>query len=174
MLYQDLIAGENHGIYTALFDSLRDAGVSDLKDTYITAEKLDARFSFENDDKECYFKTLQQACDVLTAKYLAKWTNLIKGVLKNNLPAGATSYSVSDGKNELDNKNSVSAYDSNALVTDSGNNSNGTNHNELTTYDLTGQQFILNLYKNNNVYDIINTDIRKTLFRNVYTLDKEY
>lgn len=170
MIYQDLVQSEDKGIYTALFDSLKEPNISDLTNTYITVQQLDARFAFENNMKEVYFTTLAMAVDVLTAKYLTKWTALISGILKNSLPNGASQYQVSSGNNTLNNTNTISAYDSDAMVNDNGSNASGSSHNETTTYDLTGQEFVLTLYNNNNVYDIINTDIRKTLFKNVYIL----
>ena len=169
MLYQDMVISEDRGIYSALFDGLKNSGFTDLGNQYITAQKLDARFAFENNLKECYFKTFQQAVDVLIGKYYNKWSNLISGVLKSNLPNGAST--VTETKSTGKNTNNVSAYDSESLVTDSGNNSEA--NTTTTVTDITGTQFIMNLYKNNTVYDIINTDIRRTLFRNIYNLNKE-
>lgn len=168
MLYQDLVMSEDRGIYTALFDNLKDSGITDLGSQYMTAQKLDARFSFENNLKECYFKTFQQAVDVLVAKYYNKWTNLINGILKSDLPSGAST--ITKTKSQGKNTNNVSAYDSDSLVTDSGKDSEVTT--TTTTTDITGTQFIMNLYKNNTVYDIINKDIRRTLFRNIYDLEQ--
>lgn len=169
MLYQEMVISEDRGIYSALFDGLKDSGITDLGNQYITAQKLDARFAFENNLKECYFKTFQQAVDVLIGKYYNKWSNLISGVLKSNLPNGAST--VTETKSKGKNTNNVSAYDSESLVTDSGNDSEA--NTTTTVTDITGTQFIMNLYKNNTVYDIINTDIRRTLFRNIYNLNKE-
>lgn len=166
MLYEDMVISEDRGIYSALFDVLKDSGITDLSNQYITAQKLDARFAFENNLKECYFKTFQQAVDVLIGKYYNKWSNLISGVLKSNLPSGAST--VTETKSTGKNTNNVSAYDSESLVTDSGNDSEA--NTTTTVTDITGTQFIMNLYKNNTVYDIINTDIRRTLFKNIYNL----
>ena len=93
--YEQNARGENHGIYTALFDNLRDSGVSDLTNQYVTAQKLDARFAFENNSKELLFDNFQVACDVLLAKYYSKWVNLIQGVLKSSLPAGVRAVTIS-------------------------------------------------------------------------------
>lgn len=169
MLYQDMVISEDRGIYSALFDGLKDSGITDLGNQYITTQKLDARFAFENNLKECYFKTFQQAVDVLIGKYYNKWSNLISGVLKSNLPNGAST--VTETKSTGKNTNNVSVYDSESLVTDSGNDSEA--NTTTTVTDITGTQFIMNLYKNNTVYDIINTDIRRTLFRNIYNVNKE-
>ena len=100
--YEQNALAESHGIYTALFDNLRDSGVSDLTNQYVTAQKLDARFAFENNQKELLFDNFQLACDVLLAKYYTKWVNLIQGVLKTNLPAGAST--ITETKNRLPNE----------------------------------------------------------------------
>ena len=39
--YEENCLSEQHGIYTALFDSLKDSGVTDLTNQYVTAQKLD-------------------------------------------------------------------------------------------------------------------------------------
>lgn len=175
MLYQDLIIKEDKGIYTALFDSLKDTNVDNLGQKYVTAQKLDSRFSFENNIKDCLFDSFDTACDVLLAKYLAKWSHLINGIEKSQtLPDGATSYTVTDSKTNGTDKQGVSAYDSDDIVTDNQNTSDTSANGTTTIYTLTGSEFLLNLYKNNGIYDIINTDIRKTLFRNVNILERRY
>lgn len=164
MIYDDLIDNEGRGIYTALFDTLRDSDLSKLTDTYITANKLDARFEFENGQKECLVKSLTQACDILTAKYLAKWTKLINTF--NNLDDGANSKTVNGGS--LETVNSITAYDDDGFIDDTKTTQTDTTNQ--TTYNISGVSFVMNVFKNNYIYDIINSDIRKTLFRNVYTL----
>ena len=48
MIYQDLVAQQDGaGIYTLLLDKLQNSGLK-LSNAYVTAERLDARFSFEN------------------------------------------------------------------------------------------------------------------------------
>lgn len=166
--YEQNALAENHGIYTALFDNLRDSGVSDLTNQYVTAQKLDARFAFENNQKELLFDNFQLACDVLLAKYYSKWVNLIQGVLKSNLPAGASTITETKNSGGSTTTNNVSAYDTSDLIPNDSSTIDNDQTVTTTTTDITGTQFILNLYKNSSIYDIINADIRHTLFSNVY------
>lgn len=170
MLYQDLIVQEDKGIYTALLAKL---GSDDIVNNTITAQRLDARFSFENNLKECLFDSLDNAVDVLLAKYSSKWTKLLSAY-NNKLPDGATSYTLTNSEQSANNTNNISAYDSSDMLPDSGSNSDSSVKGDDTQYTLTGKQLILNLYTKVNIYDIINTDIRKTLFRNVQILEQEY
>lgn len=170
MLYQDLTIKANKGIYAALLDKL---GSNNIATDTITAQKLDTRFSFENNLKECLFDDLDNAADVLVARYSFKWSKLM-AAFSSSIPDGASNYTVTNSKQNVNNTSSISAYDSDDLLKDSGANSDATGNTSTTVYDLNGQELILNLYSNANIYDIINTDIRKTLFRNIQILDKEY
>lgn len=170
MLYQDLTIKANKGIYTALLDKL---GSNNIATDTITAQKLDTRFSFENNLKECLFNDLDNAATVLVASYNFKWSKLM-AAFNAAIPDGASNYTVTNSKQNVNNTNSISAYDSDDLLKDSGANSDATGNTNTTVYDLSGQELILSLYSNSNIYDIINTDIRKTLFRNIQILDKEY
>lgn len=170
MLYQDLTIKANKGIYTALLDKL---GSNNIVNDTITAQKLDTRFSFENNLKECMFDNLDTASDVLVVKFSSKWSKLMSA-FNAAIPDGASNYTVTNSKQNVNNTNSISAYDSNDLLQDSGANSDATGNTNITVYDLKGQELILNLYNNVNIYDIINTDVRKTLFRNIQILDKEF
>lgn len=165
--YEQNALAENHGIYTALFDSLRDSGVSDLTNQYVTAQKLDARFAFENNTKELLFDNFQTACDVLLAKYYTKWVNLIEGVLKSNLPAGASTITETKNSGGNTTTNNTSAYDTSDLIPTDSTTVDNNQTITTTTTDITGTQFIMNLYKNSSIYDIINADIRHTLFSNI-------
>lgn len=170
MLYQDLTIKDNKGIYAALLDKL---GSNNIASDLITAQKLDTRFSFENNLKECLFVDLDNAADVLVVKYSFKWSKLM-AAFSSTIPDGASNYTVTNSKQNVNNTSSISAYDSDDLLKDSGTNSDASGNTSTTVYDLSGQELIYNLYSNNNIYDIINTDIRKTLFRNIQILDKEY
>lgn len=168
MIYQDLIAQQDGaGIYTLLLDKLQNSGLK-LSNAYVTAERLDARFTFENSEKECYFDDLTKAVDVLIAKYYGKWSKLINGILNDNLKDGATQTTVYNATGNNNQTNTVSAYDSDDLLKDSGLTSNSTQDYTSKVYSLTGQVLIQNLYTNNIVYDTINTDIRHTLFNQIY------
>lgn len=170
MLYQDLTIKDNKGIYEALLDKL---GSNNIATDLITAQKLDTRFSFENNLKECLFDDLDNAADVLVVKFSSKWSKLMLA-FNAAIPDGASNYTVTNSKQNVNNTSSISAYDSDDLLKDSGTNSDASGNTSTTVYDLSGQELIYNLYSNNNIYDIINTDIRKTLFRNIQILDKEY
>lgn len=165
--YEENCLSENHGIYTALFDNLKDSGATDLLNQYVTAEKLDERFAFENNDKELLFPNFQVACNVLIARFYAKWSNLIQGVLKTSLPNGASTITETKNSGGQTTTNNVSAYDTSDLIPNDSTNVNNDQTVTTTTTDITGTQFIMNLYKNGSIYDIINTDIRHTLFSNI-------
>lgn len=170
MLYQDLTIKDNKGIYAALLDKL---GSNNIATDLITAQKLDTRFSFENNLKECLFDDLDIAADVLVVKFNSKWSKLM-AAFNAAIPDGASNYTVTNSKQNVNNTSSISAYDSDDLLKDSGASSDATGNTNTTVYNLDGQELIYNLYSNINIYDIINTDIRKTLFRNIQILDKEY
>lgn len=170
MLYQDLTIKDNKGIYAALLDKL---GSNNIATDLITAQKLDTRFSFENNLKECLFDDLDNAADVLVVRYSFKWSKLM-AAFSSNIPDGASNYTVTNSKQNVNNTSSISAYDSDDLLKDSGTSSDAAGNTSTTVYNLDGQELILNLYSNANIYDIINTDIRKTLFKNIQILDKEY
>ena len=170
MLYQDLTIKANKGIYAALLDKL---GSNNITTDTITAQKLDTRFSFENNLKECLFDSLDTAADVLVVKFSSKWSKLM-AAFSSSIPDGASNYTVTNSKQNINNTSSISAYDSDDLLKDSGTSSDAAGNTSTTVYNLDGQELIYNLYSNVNIYDIINTDIRKTLFRNIQILDKEY
>ncbi len=167
MIYEDLVKQEDAGIYTMLLDRLKDESLK-LTNSYVTAQNLDARFSFENNQKECLFDDLLNAVDVLIAKYYGKWTKLINGFLNDNLKDGATQTTVYAGSSNNNTTNSISAYDSDDLLKDSGLTADTKQDYTSSVYSLNGQMLMQNIYSNNLVYDTINTDIRHTLFRQVY------
>ena len=165
--YEELVQKDDAGIYTLLLDQLKNDDFK-LANSYVTAQRLDARFSFENNLKECLFDDLNKAVDVLIAKYYGKWAKLINGILNDNLKDGATQTTVYNGTGNSDQTNTISAYDSDDLLKDSGLTSNTTQDYTSKVYSLSGQVLIQNLYTNNLVYDTINTDIRHTLFNQIY------
>lgn len=165
--YEKLVIQDDAGIYTLLLDKLKDDDFK-LANSYVTAQRLDARFAFENNLKECLFDDLTKAVDVLIAKYYGKWSNLISAFLNDNLKNGAAQTTVYSGSGNSDSTNSVSAYDSDDLLKDSGLTTSNKQDYTSTVYSLSGQVLIQNLYTNNLVYDTINTDIRHTLFNQVY------
>lgn len=167
MDYEDLVKQDGIGIYTLILNRLKDDSLK-LTNSYVTAERLDALFSFENNQKECLFDNLVNAVDVLIAKYYGKWTKLINGILNDNLKDGATQTTVYTGSSNNNSTNSISAYDSDDLLKDSGLTADTKQDYTSSVYSLSGQMLIQNLYTSNLVYDTINADIRHTLFNQVY------
>lgn len=167
MDYEDLVKQDGTGIYTLILNRLKDDSLK-LTNSYVTAERLDALFSFENNQKECLFDNLVNAVDVLIAKYYGKWTKLINGILNDNLKDGAVQTTVYTGSSNNNSTNSISAYDSDDLLKDSGLTADTKQDYTSSVYSLSGQMLIQNLYTNNLVYDTINADIRHTLFNQVY------
>jgi len=167
MLYSDLVK-DNSGIYTLLLNRLSNSDISKISNSYVKATDLDARFLFENGEKDCLFNDLNNAVSVLIAKYYQKWSVLINDFITGKLANGASQVTEQTGTGKV--TNNISAYDSSDLVPDNGSDTN--TNNETTIYDIDGVNFILTTYKNNIVYDTINTDIRRTLFQNVYSLEK--
>lgn len=165
--YEELVQKNDAGIYTLLLDQLKNDDFK-LANSYVTSQRLDARFSFENNLKECLFDDLTKAVDVLIAKYYGKWTKLINGILNDNLKDGAAQTTVYNGTGNSDQTNTVSAYDSDDLLKDSGLTANTKQDYTSKVYSLSGQALIQSLYTNNIVYDTINTDIRHTLFNQIY------
>lgn len=167
MIYQDLVKQEDVGIYTALLDKLQNSKLK-IADSYVTAQRLDARFSFENNLKDCNFSDFTSAVDVLIAKFYTKWTHLFETFENANLENGATQTTVYNGSTNGNSKSQVSAYDSADLVDDTGLTSDNKQNYTSSVYNLSGQQLIQSIYTNNFVYDTINTDIRHTLFNQIY------
>ena len=167
MIYEDLVKQEDAGIYTLLLDKLQNSGLT-IANAYVTAQRLDARFSFENNQKDCYFDDLTKAVDVLIATYYNKWLHLVNAFENGLLSDGASSKTVYTGSGSGENKNNISAYDSDDLVSDSSLTTNTKQDYTNIVYDLTGQELIKDVYSNNFVYDTINSDIRHTLFNKIY------
>lgn len=165
--YEELVQKNDVGIYTLLLDQLKSDDFK-LANAYVTSQRLDARFAFENNLKECLFDDLTKSVDILIAKYYGKWSKLINGILNDNLKDGATQTTVYNGTGNSDQTNTVSAYDSDDLLKDSGLTSNTKQDYTSKVYSLSGQALIQSLYNNNVVYDTINTDIRHTLFNQIY------
>ena len=66
--YEELVQKNDTGIYTLLLDQLKNDDFK-IANAYVSSQRLDARFSFENNLKECLFDDLTKAVDVLIAKY---------------------------------------------------------------------------------------------------------
>lgn len=171
MIYQDIVKQDDMGIYTALLDKLQDTKLK-IADSYVSAQRLDARFAFENNLKECNFKDFNSAVDVLIAKFYTKWVHLFETFENGSLASGASQTTVYKGSSNGNSKSQVSAYDSTELIDDTGLTSDSKQTYTSSVYNLSGQQLIQSIYTNNFVYDTINTDIRHTLFNQIY-INKE-
>ena len=171
MIYQDIVKQDDMGIYTALLDKLQDSKLK-IADSYVSAQRLDARFAFENNLKECNFKDFNSAVDVLIAKFYTKWAHLFETFENGSLASGASQTTVYNGSSNGNSKSQVSAYDSTELIDDTGLTSDSKQTYTNSVYSLSGQQLIQSIYTNNFVYDTINTDIRHTLFNQIY-INKE-
>lgn len=171
MIYQDIVKQDDMGIYTALLDKLQDSKLK-IADSYVSAQRLDARFAFENNLKECNFKDFNSAVDVLIAKFYTKWVHLFETFENGSLASGASQTTVYNGSSNGNSKSQVSAYDSTELIDDTGLTSDSKQTYTNSVYSLSGQQLIQSIYTNNFVYDTINTDIRHTLFNQIY-INKE-
>lgn len=169
MIYQDIVKKDDMGIYTALLDKLQNSKLK-IADSYVTAQRLDARFAFENNLKDCNFNDFNSATDVLIAKFYTKWVHLYETFENDNLASGATQTTVYNGATNGNSKSQVSAYDSTELVDDTGLTSDSKQNYTNSVYNLSGQQLIQSIYTNNFVYDTINTDIRHTLFNQIYII----
>ena len=168
MIYQDIVKQDDMGIYTALLDKLQDSKLK-IADSYVTAQRLDARFAFENNLKECNFEDFNSAVDVLIAKFYTKWAHLFETFENGSLASGASQTTVYNGTSTGNSKSQVAAYDSTEFVDDTGLTSDSKQNYTSSVYNLSGQQLIQSIYTNNFVYDTINTDIRHTLFNLIYT-----
>lgn len=167
MTYKDLVTKTKAGIYTLLLEKLQNSDLT-LTNSYVTAQRLDSRFAFENNAKDCYFDDLTNAVDVLIATYYNKWLHLVNAFEKGELKDGASSVNVYSANGSGQNTNSVSAYDSDELVNDGTLTTSSKQDYTNVVYDLTGQNLIKSIYTNNFVYDTINTDIRHALFSQIY------
>lgn len=170
MIYQNLVSQNGSGgIYTALLSKLSNSTLN-LTNSYVTAQRLDARFAFENNSKECYFEDINNAVDVLLAKFYTKWEHLFSAFENDKLETGASQTRVYSGSTNASSKSQISAYDTTELIDDSGLTNAGTTNYNSSEFSLTGQQLIQTIYTNNVVYDTINSDIRHTLFSQIYVV----
>lgn len=162
MLYKDFIDGS--GVYSAIFAI---EGVKDklpLINDVVTAKSLDAKFLYQNGNKEVNDNLidLKNAVQIILARYYDKWVNYVSELLVRENPVGTTTTIKSSGNT----KAQTSAMDSNNLIdTDGTTQDSTTTENTVTQQDRS--QF-LNMYQKYSIYDMIDTDIRRLLFINVY------
>ena len=162
MIYKDFIG--DSGVYSAIFDI---EGVKDklpLTNDVVTTKSLDAKFLYQNGTKEFNDNLieLQNAVQIILSRYYDKWVNYVNELLIKDNPQGTTTTIKSTGNT----KAQTSAMDSNNLIdTDGTTQDTTTTENTVTQQDRS--QF-LNMYQKYSIYDMIDTDIRRLLFINVY------
>ena len=162
MLYKDFI--NDSGVYSAIFAI---EGVKDklpLINEVVTAKSLDAKFLYQNGTKEVNDNLidLQNAVQIILARYYDKWVTYVNELLVKDNPVGTTTTIKTTGNT----KAQTSAMDSNNLI-----DTDGTTQDTTTTENTVTQQdrsHYLNMYQKYSIYDIIDTDIRRLLFINVY------
>lgn len=162
MIYKDFIDGS--GVYSAIFAI---EGVKDklpLINEVVTAKSLDAKFLYQNGNKEVNDNLidLQNAVQIILARYYDKWVNYANELLLKNNPVGTTTTIKTTGSS----KAQTSAMDSNNLIDTDGTTQDATTtENKVTQQD---RSQYLNMYQKYSIYDMIDTDIRRLLFINVY------
>ena len=162
MIYKDFIDGS--GVYSAIFAI---EGVKDklpLVNNVVTAKSLDAKFLYQNGTKEVNDNLidLENAVQIILARYYDKWVNYANELLARDKPVGTTTTIKTTGNT----KAQTSAMDSNNLI-----DTDGTTQDATTTENTVTQQDrsqFLNMYQKCSIYDMIDTDIRRLLFINVY------
>lgn len=162
MIYKDFIDGS--GVYSAIFDI---EGVKDklpLINNVVTAKSLDAKFLYQNGTKEVNDNLidLENAVQIILARYYDKWVNYANELLARDKPVGTTTTIKTTGNT----KAQTSAMDSNNLIDTDGTTQDATT-TETTVTQQDRSQF-LNMYQKYSIYDMIDTDIRRLLFINVY------
>lgn len=166
MIYSDFVNGS--GIYQIL--AKNENFKLPIFNQITTPVNLDNSFMFHNGNKEvCEGITdLTTAASILMVDFYNKWDNYIKTVLNSSALLGGGNSTVSKQSGTITNANQVSAYDSEEFVNDSQTTQTNNITNSTTATSISDLQELLTLYNNNEVYDIINMDIRKTLFGSVY------
>lgn len=156
MLYNE----SNHDIYKQLFAIPK----FDLKLTndLVTVDFLDKKFTFQNSNKELQLDDLSLAAQIIVAKYYDKWSTYINAVSSKNLQLGEKTTT----ETVANSSNNVSAMDSPTTVPINGQDATSKETTTKETADNVGK--MLTLYQKYSIYDMIDTDIRRVLFLNVY------
>lgn len=162
MIYKDFIKGS--GIYSAIFAIEGIKEKLPLINDVVTAKSLDAKFLYQNGNKEVNDNLidLKNTVQIILARYYDKWVNYANELLIADNPQGTTTTIKTTGNT----KAQTSAMDSNSLI-----DTDGTTQDSTTTENTVTQQDrsqYLNMYQKYSIYDMIDTDIRRLLFINVY------
>lgn len=162
MIYKDFIG--DSGVYSAIFAIEGVKEKLPLINDVVTAKSLDAKFLYQNGTKEVNDNLidLENAVQIILARYYDKWVNYANELLIKDNPVGTTTTIKSTGNT----KAQTSAMDSNNLI-DTDGTTQDTTTTENTVSQLDRSQF-LNMYQKYSIYDMIDTDIRRLLFINVY------
>lgn len=162
MLYKDFIGGS--GIYSAIFANNDIKNKLPLINDIVTTDDLDAKFLYQNANKEVNenLGSLENAVKIILARYYSKWVNYANELLADVKNLGTTTTIKTTGSS----KAQTSAMDSSNLIdTDGTTQDTTTTQNTITQQDRS--QF-LSTYQKYSIYDMIDTDIRRLLFINVY------
>lgn len=162
MFYKDFIG--NSGVYSAIFAIEGVKEKLPLINDVVTAKSLDAKFLYQNGTKEVNDNLidLENAVQIILARYYDKWVNYANELLSQDKPVGTTTTIKTTGNT----KAQTSAMDSSNLI-----DTDGTTQDTTTTQSTITQQDraqYLNTYQKYSIYDMIDTDIRRLLFINVY------
>lgn len=156
MLYSESTENIYHQLYSLPNFNLK------LTTDLVTVDFLDKKFLFQNANKELQLSDLNLAAQIISAKFYDKWDTYINAVLSKNLPQGDTTTT----ETSASSSDNVAAMDSPDNVPVSGQDA----HSKVTT-TVAGAKSVgdlLTLYQKYSIYDMIDTDIRRTLFLNVY------
>lgn len=162
MFYKDFIG--DSGVYSAIFAIEGVKEKLPLINDVVTAKSLDAKFLYQNGTKEVNDNLidLENAVQIILARYYDKWVNYANELLAQDNPVGTTTTIKTTGNT----KAQTSAMDSSNLI-----DTDGTTQDTTTTQNTITQQDraqYLNTYQKYSIYDMIDTDIRRLLFINVY------
>lgn len=162
MIYKDFV--ESSGIYSAIFavDGIQDK--LPLINDVVTVESLDAKFMYQNSQKEVNegLIDLDSTVKIILAKYFDKWANYADVLLKENKPLGT----ITTVNSTMNQKAQTSAMDSAELIDTDGSKSDS--ETTQTTISQKDRTQYLTTYQRYSIYDMIDTDIRRLLFKNVY------
>ena len=152
-------------------------------DKVVTPEDTDVAFMFSHGDKTVTGKvldmfsesgedaTLEQLAKVINTRYHDKWVKLYEGFIAD-YPLNVVSRETLDDTVTKENNttNKVSAYDSDALTTDTGVDDNGT-----TTHTYTKDKVSLDAYnknvellQDNLIYDKVFLDVKNLILLSIY------
>ena len=131
MIYKDFI--EDSGVYSAIFANEDIKNNLPLINDVITTEDLDAKFLYQNANKEVNdgLGSLENAVKIILARYYSKWVNYANELITDTKNLGTTTTIKTTGNT----KAQTSAMDSNNLI-----DTDGTTQDATTTENTITQQ----------------------------------